>query len=121
MVNPDVTVGLSDRERNPFRPSGNWLFESAAAVFDERVVAVVLSGGKDDGARGVLRVRARGGKVIVQDPSTCTHPEMPRAAIATGTVDFIAAPEELGTVVMEYVSRFDLTEGRERWEDPFSS
>ena len=50
--------------------------------------------------------------------STCTHPQMPNAAIATCKVDFIAAPEELGPVVAEFVARLDLTRP-ERWSEPF--
>ena len=45
IVNPDGTIGLSERGRiHFFRPNADWLFESAAASFREHTIAVVLSG-----------------------------------------------------------------------------
>ena len=69
------------------RPSIDILFESAADAFGERVVAVLLTGANDDGARGIVAVKARGGRTYVQEPSTAERREMPDAAIATGAVD----------------------------------
>ncbi|HEX7169098.1 MAG TPA: chemotaxis protein CheB [Acidimicrobiales bacterium] len=69
------------------RPSIDVLFESAAEVYGEGVVAVVLTGANDDGARGVVKVKEHGGTVFVQDPATAERREMPDAAIATNAVD----------------------------------
>ena len=80
-----------------FRPSGDWLFESASASFGARTVAIVLSGAQDDGARGAVAVRNAGGIVIVQDPATCDYPEMPSAAITTGAVRHVLAPKRSPT------------------------
>jgi two-component system chemotaxis response regulator CheB len=55
------------------RPSIDVLFESAADVFGARVVCVLLGGDDDaagDGRAGAARVRARGGLVIVENPTT---------------------------------------------------
>src|SRR5262245_37991186 len=44
-VNPDRTLGLSAAApAYPWRSSADWLFESAAAVFGQCGIAVVLSG-----------------------------------------------------------------------------
>lgn len=81
VVNPDGTLDVSVHPRVRFvRPSIDWLFESVAASFGDRAVAVVLSGANDDGARGVRRVRRCGGRVLVQDPHTAAFPAMPLAA-----------------------------------------
>ena len=69
------------------RPSIDVLFESAAESWGDRVAAVVLTGANDDGARGVVAVKAAGGMAFVQDPATAERTEMPAAAIATGAVD----------------------------------
>ena len=69
------------------RPSIDVLFESAADSCRDRVVAVVLTGANDDGARGVVAVKANGGRTYAQDPFTAERPEMPDAAIATGAID----------------------------------
>ena len=81
------------------RPSIDVLFETAADAYGEQAAAVVLSGANDDGARGVRAVKRRGGHVVVQEPSTAVREAMPRAAIATGSVDEVLGPEEIATAL----------------------
>ena len=78
------------------RPSIDVLFDSAADVYGERVVAVILTGANEDGAYGIERVKRRGGLTIAQDPATAERREMPDAAIATGAVDRVLALDEIG-------------------------
>jgi two-component system chemotaxis response regulator CheB len=52
------------------------------------MIAVVLTGMLDDGARGVRAVKRHGGRVLVEDPQTARASSMPAHAIATGCVDF---------------------------------
>lgn len=63
------------------RPSIDVLFESAAAVYESRLVAIVLSGANDDGADGARAVRDAGGFVVVQSPSEAVADRMPLATI----------------------------------------
>ena len=51
--------------------------------------AIVLSGADGDGAIGIKRIKERGGLTIAQDPDEAEHAGMPRAAIATGMVDWV--------------------------------
>ncbi|WP_168790330.1 chemotaxis protein CheB [Paraburkholderia aromaticivorans] len=96
LVEVDRTVALSTDAAVRFsRPSIDVLFESAAAVYGERLLAVLLSGANDDGAQGLKRVRALGGTAWVQAPDTAASPEMPRAAIERGAADFIYTPETM--------------------------
>lgn len=64
------------------RPSIDVLFESAAAAYGRGVTAVVLTGANHDGALGARTVKARGGRLIVEDPATAQSDAMPRAAMA---------------------------------------
>jgi two-component system, chemotaxis family, protein-glutamate methylesterase/glutaminase len=63
------------------RPSIDILFETAADVYGRRLLAIVLSGGNEDGAQGAAMVHRAGGMVVVQDPQTAKVPAMPRYAL----------------------------------------
>lgn len=90
LVNPDGTLSLSQSSREHFvRPSAEPLFESVAAAFKERVIAVVLTGGDSDGSRGCQAVKGTGGTVLAQNWESSENFSMPRAAIATGCVDSV--------------------------------
>jgi two-component system chemotaxis response regulator CheB len=75
----------------PIEPghSADPLLSSVAEQFGPRAIGVVLSGRNDDGAAGVISVKARGGRVIAQDRATSESFTMPAAAIATGCVDLV--------------------------------
>ena len=78
------------------RPSIDVLFESAADAYTERVLGVVLTGSSRDGAAGAARIKARGGRLIVQSPETAASPVMPMAAIAAARADWILPLPEIG-------------------------
>ena len=84
------------------RPSADLLFESTAASFRERAVAVVLSGTGSDGAMGVKAVKKMGGTVIVQEASEFTG--MPNAALRTGAVDFVLPVAEIAPALLTLVT-----------------
>jgi two-component system chemotaxis response regulator CheB len=68
-------------------PSVDVMFESAAAAFGPQLLGVVLTGMGNDGARGVVKIRNGGGKVIAEAEETSVVFGMPKEAIATGQVD----------------------------------
>lgn len=83
------------------RPSIDVLFESAVNVLGAGVVAVVLTGANDDGARGAACVKAAGGVVLVEDPTTAEAATMPLAAIAASEVDRVLPIEEIAAALVE--------------------
>jgi two-component system chemotaxis response regulator CheB len=90
LVNPDGKVSLTRTELVHFsRPSADLLFESVAASYHERAIAVVLSGSGSDGAMGTKAIKKMGGTLIVQDPATAEFAGMPGAARQTGPADFV--------------------------------
>jgi two-component system chemotaxis response regulator CheB len=102
MVNDGhVALSVEDRVRWS-RPSIDVLFESAVAARGSHVVAVVLTGANDDGARGALAVHDAGGTVIVQDPETAERREMPSAAVELASPDAVVP---LDAVAAELVRR----------------
>lgn len=77
------------------RPSIDVLFESAADEYRERAVGVILTGANNDGARGLAKIKERGGLTMVEDPLTAACREMPDAAINLTKVDRILPLREL--------------------------
>lgn len=71
------------------RPSINVLFESAADVYQDRIIGVILTGANQDGARGLAKIKSYGGLAIVEDPESAASAAMPAAAIAAAHVDAI--------------------------------
>jgi two-component system chemotaxis response regulator CheB len=101
LVNGDGTLSLTHTELVHFvRPSADLLFESAAASYKERAIAVVLTGTGRDGSMGVTAIHKMGGVVIVQDPETAQFGGMPEAAIETGCVDSIRDLEEIASTLI---------------------
>lgn len=82
------------------RPSIDVLFESAADAYSEKTIAILLSGSNDDGAQGMLRIKARGGLTVVQEPATAESSRMPEAAIAITQVDKILPVEEIAPFLL---------------------
>ena len=108
MVERDRSIALSvDPPVRFSRPSVDVLFESAAHVYRETLLGIVLSGANDDGARGALTIRQTGGHCWVQDPATAGATAMPLAAIANGAVHEILTPDAMA-------ARFSAGIGRTR-------
>ncbi len=104
LVNGDGTLSLSQSELVHFvRPSADLLFESVAASYKERVIAVVLTGSGSDGSMGVQAVKKMGGTVIAQDEATAKYFGMPGAAIESGAVDFVLALAEIAPALVTLV------------------
>lgn len=62
------------------RPSIDVTFISAGDTYLSSAIGVVLTGANDDGARGLRHIVDRGGRAVVQDPTTAESPVMPNAA-----------------------------------------
>jgi len=105
LVNADRSLSLTQTELVHFvRPSADLLFESTAASFKDRAIAVVLSGSGRDGAMGVRAIKKMGGTVIVQDAKYAEFTGMPEAASATGAADFVLALDEIAPALQKLCS-----------------
>ncbi|WP_434600947.1 chemotaxis protein CheB [Pseudomonas sp. Z4-7] len=81
------------------RPSIDVLFESAADVYGPRLLAVVLTGANNDGARGLARVKELGGITVVQDPKEAQVSTMPEAALTLHEPDHILTLQGIGQLL----------------------
>lgn len=71
------------------RPAIDVLFQSAASVYGDGVMALILTGANEDGADGISTVKQYGGLTIAEDPDSAEMGIMPQAAISTGDVDHV--------------------------------
>jgi two-component system, chemotaxis family, protein-glutamate methylesterase/glutaminase len=105
LVDAEGVLTLTHTELVHFvRPSADLLFESTAASFKERALAVVLSGSGSDGAMGVKAIKKMGGTVIVQDKETSEFFGMPEAALRTGAADFVLPLAEIAPALQTLVT-----------------
>ncbi|MES2889126.1 MAG: chemotaxis protein CheB [Pseudomonadota bacterium] len=95
---PSLALSVDDPV-NYSRPSIDVLFESAADVYRERLMAIVLTGANQDGALGLAAVQAAGGVTVVQDPATAQSASMPRAALERVAADFVLNLEQIAALL----------------------
>jgi two-component system chemotaxis response regulator CheB len=90
LIGKNRRVVLSvDEMVNFSRPSIDVLFESAADVYRERLMGIVLSGANSDGTAGLQSIHRFGGVTVVQQPDEALAKEMVESAIANVAVDCV--------------------------------
>lgn len=96
MIEMNKTLSLTIDERINFaRPSIDVLFESAAEVYKNKLIGVILTGSNADGTVGLKKIKEYGGLTIAQDPKTAESPYMPTSAIAAVQMDYILSLEDI--------------------------
>jgi two-component system, chemotaxis family, CheB/CheR fusion protein len=83
-----------EKARGAVKPVDAFFF-SLAKDRGRKAIAVVLSGGDGDGARGLEAVKEAGGITFAQCEGSAQVSSMPNTAVATGQVDFILPPQEI--------------------------
>ncbi len=100
LLRPDSRVDLTQGpEIGGHRPSIDVTMQSVAQVYGARTKGVVLTGMGDDGAQGLVAIRARGGKTIVQDAASCVVNGMPQRALEKGSIDHVAPPARIAQIL----------------------
>ena len=80
---------------------------------------VILSGNGSDGTRGLQAIKAEGGMVMAQEPSTAAFTGMPSSAMATGNVDYVLAPAEMPAQLLRFLSATQRTQAPREGEEEF--
>ena len=102
LVEEDETLSLTvEAKVNYSRPSIDVLFDTAADVYRDGLIGVILSGANSDGSKGLKRIKELGGITIVQNPETAETNFMPMAAIAITKVDYILELSEISAKLLE--------------------
>lgn len=100
LIEKDFTFSFDYSEKvNYSRPSIDVTFQSAAEVYLDKLVCILLSGSNADGVNGLITVKNYGGETIVQDPDTAQVDYMPRQAMLKANVDHVLRIEEMADYI----------------------
>jgi len=85
-----VSVSLvKKRPEDRYVPSADIMFGSAAKIFGDRLLGIILTGMGSDGTEGLAEIKRKGGKTLAEAFETAVIFGMPREAIEGGSVDKI--------------------------------
>ncbi|MCA2012723.1 chemotaxis response regulator protein-glutamate methylesterase [Cereibacter sphaeroides] len=84
------------------RPSVDVLFRSVAIAAGSAAMGVIMTGMGDDGARGMLEMRAAGGDTVAQDEASCIVWGMPGEAVRLGAAIRQAPLERLAQEITRF-------------------
>ena len=94
-------------QQNPkkhfLRPAADHLFRSAARIFKEKTIGVILTGMGEDGTDGGAAIKRQGGTIICQDEESSIMWGMPSAAIQANIHTSILPIQEIGTALLRQV------------------
>ncbi|TAE54275.1 MAG: PAS domain-containing protein, partial [Nostocales cyanobacterium] len=76
-------------------------FQSLAKNIGNKSIGIVLSGGSEDGTKGLEAIKAAGGITFAQTEQPGMINTMPKAAISSGCVDFILTPPQIAEKLVE--------------------
>ena len=82
------------------RPSVDVLFRSVATVYEERTLAVVLTGMGQDGLKGCEMLRAAGSRIYVQDEASSVVWGMPGFVAKSGLADKILPLDQIAAEIV---------------------
>ena len=81
------------------RPSIDVLFESAADVYGEHLLGIILTGANEDGAAGLHAIHQAGGVTVVQQPDSAKVPLMIVSALQRGPADYVLSLPEIAQLL----------------------
>lgn len=90
---------------NRHKPSVDVLFRSAAECAGKDLLALILTGMGDDGARGMKLLHERGARTIAQNEETCVVFGMPKEAIKLGAVDEVLPLSQMASAIRAFDAR----------------
>jgi two-component system chemotaxis response regulator CheB len=95
------SLQMSDEIPQPL----NQAFTSAAEIFHQKTIGILLTGVGDDGAEGFARIQQEQGVTIVEDTQCCVYPNLPHHAIQCGVVDKVIEENTLPQAIESIIHR----------------
>ena len=84
------------------RPAVDITMRSVANAYGRTAVGVVLTGTGFDGTEGAALIKNAGGKVLVEDESTCTVYGMPKSIVNAGNADKVVPLHDMADEVVAF-------------------
>lgn len=104
LIEKNNTIALDASEKINFsRPSIDVSFQSAAEVYGDKLICILLSGANADGTEGLTVAKQAGALLLVQDPLSAEVSFMPLQALKTLSVDYIIRRDEIAALLNELV------------------
>jgi two-component system chemotaxis response regulator CheB len=91
---PQLALSADDPVHHS-RPSIDVLFESAAEIYRDRLLGIILTGANEDGACGLAAIHDAGGVTVVQSPQTARAPHMVLSALKLRPADWVLPLDEI--------------------------
>ncbi|PTU73300.1 protein-glutamate methylesterase/protein-glutamine glutaminase [Pseudomonas mangrovi] len=95
---------LPGDERLNYKPCVDITFGSAAKSFNDKVLAVVLTGMGADGREGARLLKQSGSQVWAQDEASCVIYGMPMAIVKANLADAVYGLDDIGRHLVEACS-----------------
>ncbi len=96
-----VVEVVERKQTDRFVPSVNITMSSAAEVYGERTIGVLLTGMGNDGADGLNRIKEAGGYTIAESEESAVVYGMPRAAVLKGAAQDVLHLDKIGSRIVE--------------------
>ncbi len=96
---------IEKKEDELYCPSVNILFESAANIFKEKLLGILLTGMGDDGAEGMLKIKETGGFTIAESQDTAIIFGMPQEAIRLQAVGKVLPSWQIPSFLLEILQK----------------
>ena len=90
---------------NRHKPAVDVLFRSAAECAGADVLALLLTGMGDDGARGMKQLHDLGAQTIAQDEASCVVFGMPMEAIKLGAAERVLPLDQMAGAILQFDAR----------------
>ncbi len=100
---PKLRIKDDDSPRITFKPSVDITFGTAAKVFQDKVLAIVLTGMGSDGRDGARLLKQFGSKIWAQDEASCVVYGMPQAVTTAGLTDHEVSLSDIASKIMAEV------------------
>lgn len=96
---------IERKEGELYCPSVNILFESAAKIYKEKTLAILLTGMGDDGAEGLLKIRQEGGFTIAESEETAIIFGMPGEAIRLNAAERVLPSWQIPSFIIQILQK----------------